>query len=193
MTARRRRAMALTCLVGLSASCAGASSTPAADQPPECREVDAFATQLVDVAVDHDYEPSSGPAELAGRVDVVLRGRLTGNSTAAGEYVGYELGDVQILAGEPPPRSGETATVAVRFNPAHRPASSHLDAVVPGAPIIAFANRWEGPTAGLLASLPEGFMTACDGQPPIGWTVEYDDWGTMRSLDDVAEAVEPAP
>jgi hypothetical protein len=36
-------------------------------------------------------------------------------------------------------------------------------------------------------------MTACDGEPPIGWAVDYDGWGTMASLDDVAEAVETTP
>jgi hypothetical protein len=192
MVARLRLAVAMACLVGLSASCS-TSSTSATDQSPDCREVEAFATQLVDVAIDFDYEPSTGPAELAGRVDVVLRGQLTGNSTVQGEYLGYELGDVQILTGDPPSEAGETAMVTVMFNPAYRPARSHQDAIVAGAPIIAFAHRWEGLPGGLIAGLPEGFMTACDGEPPIGWAVDYDGWGTMASLDDVAEAVETTP
>jgi hypothetical protein len=189
MTMRAGPSIPFACLLGLLAACTAPASSPAADARPDCAEVEAFATQLVDVATDYDYEPSSGPRELAERVDVVLRGRLTGNSSVQGEYLGYELGDIEVIAGVAP-EVDTTATVSVAFNPSYRPAGSHQDAIVPGAPIIAFAHRWEGLPGGLLATLPEGFMTACDGRAPIGWTADYDQWGEMDSLEDVAEAVQ---
>jgi hypothetical protein len=64
-------------------------------------------------------------------------------------------------------RPGETATVTVMINPAYRPASSHQVAIVPGAPIIAFANRWEPRPAVCPPRCVRDHMTASDGEPPM--------------------------
>jgi hypothetical protein len=108
----------------IAAGCAAPSGV-AAPGPPSCSSIEAFAAQLVDVGITYDYEPSRSPAELAERVDVVMRGQLTGDvidqpraSDADDPYVGYEIMVDEVLAGEVADGS-DTVVVSVPYNPLH--------------------------------------------------------------------------
>lgn len=181
-------------LVAGMSGCA-ASDGAAASGPPSCASIQSFAEQLVDIGITYDYEPSHSPAELAERVDVVVRGELTGEvkaqpapSEANDAYVGYEITVDEVLAGEAPDGSG-TVVVSLLYNPHHADARDYANAAAPGVPVVVFASAAPHAPGGLTAAVPEGFVTGCEGEAPVGWVGELGEWSAMTSVDDVAAAV----
>jgi hypothetical protein len=173
--------------------CAAADGTTASG-PTACATIESFAEQLVDVGIAYDYEPSSGPGELAGWVDVVVRGELTGmveeqsaSSDAEDAYVGYEIRVDEVLAGEAPDGSG-AVVVWVAYNSYLGDAGPFAEAATPGVPVIVFGYAAPRAPGGLTAAV-EGFMTGCEGEAPLGWVGQLGEWPAMTSLDDVAAAV----
>lgn len=162
---------------------------------PSCAQVETFAERLVDIGIAYDYEPSDGPAELADWTDVVLRGTLTGEmvdepmtSPAGDAYVGYEIAVEDVLAGDAR-LAGETATVAMAYSTFHADADHYAGAVVAGIPVLVFAYEHPDAPGGLVASVMEGFLTACGDGPLLGWVSNYGAWAEVTSLDVVAEIV----
>jgi hypothetical protein len=174
--------------------CAASDGATTSD-PPACESIETLARQLVDVGITYDYEPSNSPAELAERVDVVIRGELTGevvdqsaSSDAGNPYVGYEISVDEVLAGELPDGSG-SVIVSVAYNSSLLDADPFAEAATPGVPVIVFAYVAPDTPGGFRAAVIEGFMTACEGGAPIGWVGQLGEWSSMTSLDDVAAAV----
>jgi hypothetical protein len=166
-----------------------------ASGPPVCEDIEAFAAQLVDVGITYDYEPTVGPAELAGLVDLVVQGELTGEvvhkraaSSADDPHVGYEVALGEVLVGEVADGS-DSVVVSVPYNPHHADAGAYAAAAAPGVPIIVFAHVAPHAPGGLLAAAMEGFLTGCDGDEPIGFVGHLGEWSVMTSLRDVAAAV----
>jgi hypothetical protein len=178
----------------IAAGCAAPSGV-AAPGPPSCPSIETFAAQLVDVGITYDYEPSRSPAELAERVDVVVRGELTGEvidqpraSDADDPYVGYEIMVDEVLAGEIADGS-DTVVVSVPYNPFHTDARAFDNAARPGVPVVVFASATPDVPGGLTTAAMEGFATGCEGAAPVGWVGRSGEWSEMTSLDDVATAV----
>jgi hypothetical protein len=185
-------------LVAVIAAGCAAPSGVAAPGAPSCSSIEAFAAQLVDVGITYDYEPSRSPAELAERVDMVVRGELTGDvidqpraSDADDAYVGYEITVAEVLAGEVADGSG-TVVVSVPYNPFHTDVRAFANAARPGVPVVVFASATPHVPGGLTAAAVEGFATGCEGAAPVGWVGRSREWSTMTSLDDVATAVTSA-
>jgi hypothetical protein len=184
-------------VVAILTGCA-ASGGAAAPGPPSCPSIESFAAQLVDVGITYDYEPSSSPAELAERVDVVIRGELTGDvidqpraSDADDAYIGYEITVDEVLAGEVADGS-DTVVVSVPYNPFHTDARAFANAARPGVPVVVFASATPHVPGGLTTAAVEGFATGCEGAAPVGWVGRSGEWSAMTSLDDVATAVTSA-
>lgn len=164
-----------------------------------CEQIERFAERLVDIGIAYDYEPSSGPAELAAWSDVVFGGTLTGevvdqpatapSAGATGDpYVGYVIAVEDVLAGDTS-LVDETATVAMAYSPAHADAADYTQAAVAGIPVLVFAVEHPDAPGGLVATVMEGFLTACGDGPLLGWASEYGAWQDVDSLDVVAELV----
>jgi hypothetical protein len=162
---------------------------------PSCEQIERFAARLVDIGITYDYEPSDGPADLAAHSDVVFRGHLTGEvvdvpmtSPAGDAYVGYEIAVDDVLAGEAA-LVGDTATVAMAYNPAEADVDDYARTVVAGVPVLVFAYQQPDAPGGLRAAVMEGFLTACGDGPLLGWVSNYRAWAEVTSLDVVAEIV----
>jgi hypothetical protein len=182
-------------LVAVIAAGCAAPSGAAAPGRPSCPSIETFAAQLIDVGITYDYEPSRSPAELAERVDMVVRGELTGDvidqpraSDADDAHVGYEIVVGEILAGEVADGSG-TVVVSVPYNSFHTDARAFANAARPGVPVVVFASATPHVPGGLTTAAMEGFATGCEGAAPVGWVGQSGEWSAMTSLDDVATAV----
>ena len=71
--------------------------------------------------------------------------------------------------------------------------AAEFEAAIPArAPVVVFAyEHVDGPSA-LTVTVMEGFMTACEDGPPIGWVGTEGIWRDMATLADVAGAVRGA-
>jgi hypothetical protein len=171
------------------------SNSPAGTSVPTCEQITQFATQLVDIGITVDFDPTEGPAHLADRVDVVLHGVLTGSVTSRPSgwseddgYLDYEFTVTEILRGQLP--EGRIVAVAsVPYYVHHAPVADYADAAVPDIPVVVFGNWATDGSGSILVAIPEGFVTACDEGPLRGFVGTGGAWPSLSSLDDVMRAV----
>jgi hypothetical protein len=167
--------------------------------PPACEAIEAFVARMTDIGIAYDYEPSTSPADLAEQVDVVVTGTLTGGvgglppgaSPVGDAYVAYEVAVDEVLRGDPDV-VGDTLWAAIAYAPGAADVDAFRAAVEPGIPVVVFG--WEArPELADLAdvepSVEEGFVTACEDGPLLGWAGSSGSWADLVTLDDVTADV----
>jgi hypothetical protein len=184
---------------GATGAAARGSEPRWAGEAPACDRIEAFAARMTDIGIAYDYEPSTSPADLAAQVDVVATGTLTGGvgGLAAGAspvgdaYVAYEVAVDEVLRGDPA-SVGDTLWAAIAYAPGAGDVEDFRAAVAAGTPVAVFG--WEATPelaelADVVPSVEEGFVTACEDGPLLGWAGSSGSWADLVTLDDVTADV----
>jgi hypothetical protein len=163
-----------------------AASTPTTDAPTAgCTpaELAAIVDVTRDLGIAYDYQPSTSPADLADRAEVVVSGSL-GDVEADGDELLFTFDGDEVLRGE----LDTTApfTVVVDFAPSARSVDEVREVLVTGADALLFLagddedpTRWHPLLEGMWLSC--GDAVAAARVAPIEWDV--------ASLDELADAV----
>lgn len=184
---------------GASAAATRRSEPRWTGDTPSCEAIGTFAARMTDIGIAYDYEPSTSPADLADQVDVVVAGALTGGvgdlppgaSPVGDAYVAYEVAVDEVLRGDPS-AVGDTLWAAVAYAPVDATPEGFAAGVSPGIPVVVFgwAARPElAELADVEPAIEEGFVTACQDGPLLGWAGSAGSWSEVVTLDDVVAAV----
>lgn len=117
---------------GLARCVAAAEDTFARDDHPACTDddLDRFMSEMSNLGITYDYDPSESPADLRDMADLVVEGALVDITEASDELV-FTVDVAAVLKGD---RSAESDQIrfALGFNPAERTFGDIADGFTPG-------------------------------------------------------------
>jgi hypothetical protein len=155
--------IAFTGVVGCSY---GAEDTSTPDDDAECNDHDLerFMSEMGNLGITYDYDPSESPVHLREMADLVVEGALVDLTEAADELV-FTVNIAEVLKGDP---SGESHEIqfAEGFNPAERNFGDIADGFTPGLRGLFFLVSRPSEQPAPWSPLTEGLWLACERPTP---------------------------
>jgi hypothetical protein len=178
-----------------------AGPDPVTEGPP-CSAIEAFAWTLMPTRFVANYEGTDSPAELVETADVVFAGTLTGEleyevrpeATRTDHVAGYRIAVTDHIAVSDFAKAAASVwpgAIVTVWDPQISPVGPDAirDRIPAGAPVLVAADFIDGPEGKRLTPLFEGFMTACQGGPPLGAVGTQGTWPTFTTFDALRAAL----
>lgn len=180
MRTRRPFAAIITAVTGLVACGGGADDTGCRDH-----DLDRFMSEMGNLGITYDYDPSESPVHLRDMADLVVEGALVDLTQAADELV-FTVDVAAVLKGD---RSAESDEIrfAEGFNPAERNFGDIADGFTPGLRGVFFLVSRPSERPAPWSPLTEGHWLACERPSPQVAVLEPA-W-QVDSLQELIEAV----